>query len=525
MATMKTRLQRSLAAWRRQLGSGGVDVDASERASAERATFRTDQRILAILRPGSRADVEACLRIAHRHRVPVYPTSRGKNWGYGSRVPVRDGCVLLHLGRMNRIVGFSEKLAYVTVEPGVTFRDLARFLARRRSRLMPARIGGSPDASILGNALERGLGQGLGTDRVANVCALQVVLPTGETIETGFARFPKAAAAPLHRWGLGPSLDGLFSQSNFGVVTRLTLWLSPRPAHEEALVFEVEEDARLAQIIDALAAVRRRGLLPSGGVISSRPRIFALSEQYPWGESRGRTPLPDDVIAALRDHGGILKWRGILEVQAESPDHLAALRSLLLDALAGRVDDAVAKPISSHDAGLERTDSLRLAYWRKRTPPPGDMDPDRDRCGVLFLAPVVPFDGACVLEVTQLVEQTMLAEGFDPIIAIALIDERVVYVNVVIVFDRDVPGEDDRALVCHARLSRHLADLGYYPYRLGIQSMTQLAAGDDAYATLLARIKRTLDPRGILAPGRYMPTKSNVKPKGDSALRRRRRTS
>jgi hypothetical protein len=44
-----------------------------------------------------------------------YPISRGKNWGYGSRVPARDGCVLLDLGRMNRIVGFSEKLAYVTV--------------------------------------------------------------------------------------------------------------------------------------------------------------------------------------------------------------------------------------------------------------------------------------------------------------------------------------------------------------------------------------------------------------------------
>lgn len=51
-------------------------------------------------------------------RVPVYPTSRGRSWGFGSRVPAADGCVLLDLGRMNRIVGFDERLAYVTVEPG-----------------------------------------------------------------------------------------------------------------------------------------------------------------------------------------------------------------------------------------------------------------------------------------------------------------------------------------------------------------------------------------------------------------------
>ena len=64
------------------------------------------------------------MRIANRWKVAVYPISSGRNWGYGSRVPAADGCVLLDLGRMNQIVDFNEELGYVTVEPGVTQAQL-----------------------------------------------------------------------------------------------------------------------------------------------------------------------------------------------------------------------------------------------------------------------------------------------------------------------------------------------------------------------------------------------------------------
>ena len=65
--------------------------------------------------------------------TPVYPISSGKNWGYGSRARCATR-VLLDLGRMNRILDFNEELAYVTIEPGVTQRQLYDFLSAR-SRL------------------------------------------------------------------------------------------------------------------------------------------------------------------------------------------------------------------------------------------------------------------------------------------------------------------------------------------------------------------------------------------------------
>ena len=57
--------------------------------------------------------------------------------------------------------------------------------------------------------------------------------------------FPAAPAAPVYRWGLGPSLDGLFTQSNLGVVTRMTFWLMPAPEYFQAFFFRCDRDEAL----------------------------------------------------------------------------------------------------------------------------------------------------------------------------------------------------------------------------------------------------------------------------------------
>src|ERR1700744_1263135 len=104
----------ALEAFRAAVGPEHVLTDPAALASAMTATFATSAGVPAIVRPASREEVQACFRVANRFRVPLYPTSRGKNWGFGSRVPAADGCVVLDLGRMNRVVDFDETLAYVT---------------------------------------------------------------------------------------------------------------------------------------------------------------------------------------------------------------------------------------------------------------------------------------------------------------------------------------------------------------------------------------------------------------------------
>src|ERR1017187_3176543 len=119
----------------RAVGSAYVLTAQEVTASASSATFSTTQRISALVRPGSRSELQEVLAAARRFAVPVYPVSSGRNWGYGSRVPVSDGCILIELSRMNRILDFNERLGWVTLEPGVTQQQLFDFLSSQKSRL------------------------------------------------------------------------------------------------------------------------------------------------------------------------------------------------------------------------------------------------------------------------------------------------------------------------------------------------------------------------------------------------------
>ena len=118
------------------------------------------------------------------------------------------------------------------VEPGVTFYDIIEHF---ESNNMPLTLD-MPDpawGSLIGNALERGMGHTYsqhGRDRWSGHCGMEVVLPTGDMIRTG----PGASGNDIlwqdQKYGIGPDVHGIFTQSNFGVITKMGFWI--RPAHE-----------------------------------------------------------------------------------------------------------------------------------------------------------------------------------------------------------------------------------------------------------------------------------------------------
>ena len=160
-------------------------VIVSSEASRKRlpATFATTQHVPALLRPGSRAELQACLAVARRFSIAVYPISSGNNWGYGSRVPVADGSVVIDLeAAPDRIVDFSEEMGWVTVEPGVTQQQLFDYLSSRKSRLWLDATGSTPESSIVGNTMERGFGHTPVWRACSATCvrSRSKVLPDGE---------------------------------------------------------------------------------------------------------------------------------------------------------------------------------------------------------------------------------------------------------------------------------------------------------------------------------------------------------
>lgn len=527
-------LDRALEHWSRILGSEHVTHTGPELAAAETATFATAHRILAILRPGNRAQIQACLAVANDCGVPLYPLSSGKNWGYGSRVPPRDGCVLLDLSRLHRILDFSEELAYVTVEPGVTQAQLFHFLRERRSRLWIDSTGASPDCSLIGNVMERGFGHTPYGDHFAHVCGLEVVLASGEVVHTGLDAFANSQTGALNRWGLGPSLDGLFSQSNLGIVTRMSIWLMPQPECFEAFFYRSEHPAGLPALVDRLRELRLADVLRSSIHIGNDYKVLNGIQQYPWDATAGATPLTPALMSRFRRQltfgywnasGGLYgtraqvreakrllanalasqsgKLRFLNEKQLRLARRFAKPASLLMRWDITRTIELV-EPVLGLMRGIPTSQSLASCYWRKRMPIPADPNPDRDRCGLLWFAPVAPAQGREVEALSDLASKSLLAAGFEPMISLTMLTPRAVYAVISITYDRDVPGEDERALSCYGELARQCLAAGYIPYRLGIQSMQEICGASDA-AALLSRLKRLLDPNCILAPGRYEP--------------------
>jgi len=526
-------LAAALDDWTALLGPAHVVRDSGSLTSASAATFPTTGRVRAIIRPATRDDVQACVRIANRHRVAIYPVSSGKNWGYGSRAPVADG-TLLDLARLNRIVDYDENLAYVTIEPGVTQRQLHQFLRDQQSRLWMDATGASPDCSIIGNTMERGFGHTPMGDHCANACGFEVVLPNGEVVETGFARFANAKTGALSRWGVGPSLDGLFAQSNFGIVTRMTVWLMPAPEYFQAFYFACPDDRGLAAIIDALRPLRLNGTLRSISHIGNDYKVLNATSQYPW-ETSPQTPLGRPAVMDVRRQQGFGSWNGsggLYGTRAQVRD----ARRQLKRALKGKVqhlhflDDRtiaildrfaaplrfvlgwdvkrmlkVIAPVYNLMKGVPADGTILSAYWRKKERPPLNPDPDRDRCGLLWCSPVVPNTGAHATEVTDLASDLMLSHGFEPQISISLATERSLICVITISYDRSVDGEDERAMRCYRALTAQLIARGYPPYRLNVSSMG-FVDDQTAYSTVLRDLKSALDPNGVLAPGRYEPS-------------------
>ncbi len=184
----------------------------------------------AAVAPAKVEEVQQIVRTANRYRIPLYPISTGRNLTYGGSAPNMRGSVVVDLKRMNRILEVDEKRAFALVEPGVSYFDLYHYIRERNLKLMldvPDPGWGSP----MGNSLDHGAGYTMAAfrDHFGSHCGMEVVTPDGDVIRTGMGAVPNSDSWQDFRYGAGPNVDGLFAQSNFGIVTKMGFWLMPMP--------------------------------------------------------------------------------------------------------------------------------------------------------------------------------------------------------------------------------------------------------------------------------------------------------
>ncbi len=502
--------------------------------------------------PESTEQVQALVKTAALFGVKLWVYSTGKNWGY-LNTGGSQGAVVVLLNRMNKIIHVDDDLAYAIIEPGVTYADLSRFLAEKNHPLWTDSPGGPPSGSVIGNALDRGVGVTKYGDHFAHLCGYEVVLADGALLQTGVAsEGGMKGAAHLYKWGVGPYIEGLFSQSNFGIVTRAAIWLMRKPEDYAIFSLNIKDDETLARGMDEVRelmlsgivhetgrfsndvailtlltqAINEDGLSPSKAI--DREQLSRLKRKYHvpgwtcsfavYGPKRMVRASVQEAKSRLRRLApGVRvsvysrKWAYVLRRfftaagRVRSPSLLKLIdyccrkwfdTSLALGKLfPGLIDIHEGKPVET---------VVRRGYFRhKKARPEKDIHVGRDDVGVLWSVPVLPFKGDEVVAFSKECELLFEKFNFDFYTTTMIFNARSVCPLMVILYDRLDHEEGKRA----ERLYSAILDLshkrGYQHFRAGINGWKNLYQSCPELKKTNQKIKAALDPLGILAPGRY----------------------
>ncbi len=499
----------------------------------------------AVVLPASTEEVAAVVRIAHREKLPLWTFSGGWNWGYGAAMGLEDGAIILLLRRMNRILEVNTELAYAVIEPGVTQGQLREHLDANNTGLWTDCTDSTPKGSIIGNALEHGVGYTPLCDHFGALCGVEAVLADGTIVRTGGGP-PNSTTWHTHRWGTGPSIDGLFGQSNLGIVTRAGVWLMPAPEEARLFLLELSNEAKLAAVVDVFRELAIKRLIPANLHVVNDVLFAAILGDYPRDLLRaGQTFLDDSARRELRQRyniapvsvtGGLYGSRAqVREQQALIKQRLGRFGRIhivnrhiasLLPGLSsfweryGHVPGlsrALRRATGASPAKLRATqrvyDLLRgipsefvlgFAYFKARgSRPEQQLDPARDGAGMIWSPCALPLTGHHVATVTELSQRLYREHGFDYSNAFISLNPRTTMSLMQIFFDRDDPDEAARALGLQRALFEACQRAGYPQYRTGMSFHKQMFADNPGYLRTLGAIKDALDPNGILAPGRY----------------------
>ena len=460
------------------LGDGGVVTDPETlSAYASDITEAPAGRPELVAKPESAEEVREVIRFAAAERVPVVPAVARMNVG-GLTIP-REGGIVLDMSGMDRIVELDREHMYAVVEPGVTFAQLKERLDAEAPELTLSFPLAPPYTSVLANFLLDGLGNlslrhGSAGEQIGG---LEAVLADGTLVRTG-----ACAVSPV--WfarGPLPDLTGLFVnwQGSTGVVTKLAVQLWRRPRHSRRLfaftelegAFGVVRDLTHADVCRDLSALTwptSKMLLGADAPLTLDPGEPEVFVYFDVGDDdrelfARKEKVARKVVASHAERGlpvaGIVSIDELVEVVpslarfAEFPMTL----DFLLDRAGG---------------GLTWVGTYGpTAAWEKAA----------TRCRDLMLSRRVP---------PLLVTRPMKGGHYGVL-------------RMITCFDKSDAEEVERVRELNADLLDICLEHGFIPYKApdwAHEAMESLA--HPGYLELLSRVKTTLDPDGIMNPGR-----------------------
>ncbi|MEV8557703.1 FAD-linked oxidase C-terminal domain-containing protein [Streptomyces sp. NPDC051917] len=437
-----------------------TDADVTASYANDMASFCPAGTPAVVVLPRTVEQVQHVMRTATELRVPVVP--QGARSGLSGAANATDGCIVLSLTKMDRILEISPVDRIAVVEPGVINATLSRAVEEHGLYYPPDPS--SWEMCTIGGNIGTGSG-GLCCVKYGvtaeYVLGLDVVLADGRLMSTGRRTAKGVAGYDLTRLFVG-------SEGSLGIVVRAVLALKPKPPQQLVLAAEFPSAAAAC---DAVCRIMEGGHVPSLLELMDRTTVKAVNDLAHMGLPETTEALllaafdTPDPAADLAAVGALCEAAGATEVvpaedAAESEMLLKARRLSLtaLEAVKGTtmIDD-VCVPRSRLGAMLEGVERIAAKY---------DLT-----IGVCAHAgdgnthPTVCFDAA------DAAESRRARESFDEIMALGL------------ELGGTITGEHGVGMLKKEWLAREIGPVGVEMQRA---------------------VKQAFDPLGILNPGKML---------------------
>ncbi|MEW6530187.1 MAG: FAD-linked oxidase C-terminal domain-containing protein [Thermodesulfobacteriota bacterium] len=329
--------------------------------------YTQENRPEIVLYPDCTEEVSSIMKVAHREGIPVTPRGSGTNLA-GETVPVQGGIVLA-FSRMDRILEIDRENRLARIQPGVINFEFQQEVEKHGLMYPPdpsswkmATMGGTVGTNAGGPKTVK---YGVTRDYLLG---LKVVLANGDVLKTGGRAIKNVTGYDLTRLICG-------SEGTLGVVTEIIVRLVPKPLANRTIMASFP---KLEDSSDAVAAIIGAGIVPACLELMDKTVISAV-------EADAKLGLPTDVDAILLVEvdgdpesldGQVKKIRGILQDKRaatvtaassrEEADKLWAARRGAIPAMArlrpnARIEDATV-PVSRMTAMIRKIMEISKTY-------------------------------------------------------------------------------------------------------------------------------------------------------------------
>ncbi|MHA1276700.1 MAG: FAD-binding oxidoreductase [Candidatus Helarchaeota archaeon] len=436
-----------------------------------------------VVMPKVTEEIQAIIKIANEFKMPLVPFVAGANVG-GLTIPLRGG-IILDLKRMDRIIHLNEDNMYVIIEPGVTFGHLNKFLSETPFRYCYPNA--PPYVSVMANALLGGLNNlSLKYGCMSEVInGIEAVLPTGELIKIG------TCACWDNKdlwWGRGPMPDllGLFInwQGMTGVVTKMAVQIWPKKPIRDWQVVAAFDLAGTYQLVRNITRMEI-----ADDVLWISAETLKLIIGMPLGEA---TIMPDDPLP---------HWYVLIDISANTQKEYEAKIEI--------IQNEVSELQKVDPRAFQSTIAIAGQMF-------GNKVLDLQTLPIA-IGGLLEYGGCTWVGTYMTTKHDNVVKGVKT--AFEIIGkyrfEKCLYTRMManghffafrflLRFSKENEEEIERMRKMNKELLETLFELGALPYKTPAWAADALLDKfDQNWVKLLHKVKKTLDPNGIMNPGRW----------------------